>query len=752
MVYWRRESAVEPPAWFIPGTHGPAEGLLARYRPPQPVGAAGQYVRQFTAPGDLVLDLFCQGPAFVREAVATGRRVVAANVNPLSLLAAGLELEAPAARAVRAAFTRLADSPKGDFLLHHHLATLYRTACPACAAEGVAEWFAWDREANYPYRKAVRCPACAHGQEGPTDETDITAARRWEKRGLSYHYALNRAAPPDHPARRPAMELVDLYPPRNLSALMDIGLRLDGLELERPVRAALQSLLVTAFDLGSGLDPHGEARPRPRVLRLPNRYLERNVWLVMEDELNRWPLREDASPVVYRAPDLATLLADRRPGYVLLPVAAREVGEHLPPGSVSLILADPPRPDGVFWALCALWASWLWDGPLAERMRPLLRRRRFDWEWHREVLQTALQAAAALLAPDGHLVTLFGETDEELTESVCMAAAGAGYELAGWGASPEAGVRLVWRVPAPAGRRRGGPQPLPDLAERAAAWVGDCLAARGEPTPRVVLHSAVCAGLVQDCPDGCPPLAEIAHQAMGGLQRVAEESDLYWLSSLDGQPSPLPLADRVEQVVRELLCARAVWEADEALLAVYAALDGPLTPEFGLLLQCLRAYGVQEGAQWRLREGEDAACRAEEASGLRRDLLALGKRLGYRVSRGRGWDVRWRERGRDRYLFVLSPTAVLGRFLLAGPKIPPGAHPCLVFPGGRAELLAFKLARDPRLERAAQAQGWQFVKFRHLRRLIAEGVDRRAFAVVLPNDPVAGPEGVQIPLFIGGEP
>ena len=63
------QSAVEP-AWFIPGTVARPGVPLARYRPVQPLGAAAAYVRSLTQPGDLVVDLFCQGPALVREAVA----------------------------------------------------------------------------------------------------------------------------------------------------------------------------------------------------------------------------------------------------------------------------------------------------------------------------------------------------------------------------------------------------------------------------------------------------------------------------------------------------------------------------------------------------------------------------------------------------------------------------------------------------------------------------------------------------------
>jgi len=38
----------------------------------------------------------------------------------------------------------------------------------------------------------------------------------------------------------------------------------------------------------------------------------------------------------------------------------------------------------------------------------------------------------------------------------------------------------------------------------------------------------------------------------------------------------------------------------------------------------------------------------------------------------------------------------------------------IVLPGGRANLVAFKLQRDPRLRQAVE-EGWRFVKYRQVR-------------------------------------
>ncbi len=772
-------SDVPEQAWFIPGRPGTPSGPLARYRPVQPVQAVAAYVQALTQPGDLVVDLFCQGPTFVREAAAAGRRALGLSINPLLLVAARPGLGRRDGDALNAAFTRLADSPKGDVPLRRHLTSLYRSTCPVCGASSVAEWFAWDRDGNYPFEKAVRCSRCKEVQEGVPDDDDWHAARRIQPRGLAYYYALDRVAPSGHPARERAAELVELYTPRNLSALMDLTMRLEGLEADEEVKIALTAALLDCFDAGSSLDPYGEERPRPRTLRVPSRYLERNVWLCFEDGLSR--LTSTSPPVggieggMQRATDVAALVRGEAEGYALVSHAARDVRKVIRPESAALIITDPPRPDAVFWALSALWAGWLWESPAARTLRPFLRRRRFDWDWHWRVLRVALGAAGPLLTTSGHLVTIFSGSDDALLESVCLAASGAGYVLEGWGYGPEVGFRLVWRW------ERVEPKPLADVeslecdlvagAEESAVSV---LCERGEPTPSPLLYAGAYTRLAElgllahtatipkdsDAPRPLALTADAVHRAFEAApilqlaDRERTEGTLWWLEEPSQTAKPVvshvepPLADRVGTQVWELLAQRPAWDPDELVDAVYARFPGPLTPDLKLVLVCIDSYSVQEGETLRLRSEDDPLRRATELRTLRDDLAELGERLGFNVKRRGGWDVRWLGEEREVYVFNVSVTAALGLYLLIKQTADEGAQRCLVMPGGRARLVDLKLQRDPRLAHAVEADGWQFIKFRHLRRLIAkEELDRHALKTVLGLDPIVEQEAAQIPLF-----
>lgn len=752
----------ETPA-FIPGRPGDLEPPLVAYRPPQPRGVAGGYVRSLTSKGGLVLDLFCQGPRFLQETVDAGRRAIGISVNPVLLNAAREGLTPPQSESLNAAFTRLADTPKGDVPLGTHLNALYRSRCPSCASPGIAEWFAWHRDRDRPYEKAVRCRRCDGLRVGPTDADDVASAQSFASRGLPYYYALDRAAPLDHPSRERAAELVACYTPRNLSALMDLSRRIEDLRVPERVQIALKGLLLDCFDRCSKLYPRGEDRPRPRTLRIPVRYLERNVWRCLEDGLSRY--KDRARPSSHLDPvDVEALIGESGEGYALVPCAARDVGRVLGPGTVDLVLVDPPRPDGVFWALSALWSGWLWRSEEARALRPYLRRRRFDWEWHWQALRDALVAVASRLSEQGRLVTLFSADDGDMLVSVCLAAANAGYHLRGWGYAPEAGYRLIWSW-----EERVSPRPLEvdQLRKSVAAESGEAIAEtlrrRGEPTPEATLHAAAHVRLAQRGLLRAPAALKAEETVRGfiggafeeGLQyapivnvdEVTADRDSHWWLR-EGDPETVILADRIEKLIRQLLSQRLVWIEDDLIAAIYDRYSGPLTPDLTLVRTCISSYGTREGSEVRLRMEDDPGRRRREIESVRQSLLDLGSRLGFSSSVGDPWDAHWSEDGHPRFLFAVSGTGLLAPWLLRRRLSRTDAEKCLVVPGGRAELIHLKLQRDPRLVDAVECGPWQFIKFRHLRRLMDEqDLDRQALEIVLGLDPIAEQEHAQLSLL-----
>jgi hypothetical protein len=795
---------------FTPGQPLLPGPPLAPYRHFTSMGALGPYLDAYTGPGDLVIDLFCQSPTWVHAAAQAGRRALGLNVNRALLLAASLPLTAVERQQVEAAFTHLAEARKDSDTLQAYIEGLYRTACAACGATTIAEAFIWERDGDAPVAKRYRCPVCdaagaAPLSEAPVDAADRVAVARFERRGLRYWLLLDRAASRDAPYRDRVASLLDLYTPRNLSALSDLLLKSDGLMLAPPVRRVLDALLLDTFDRATSLHPPDSPSSRPRRLRRPARYTEANVWRLLERTLETWrgmPL----APVPH-APSLGALFIPGEPEtpdapspapIYFAPLSTAQARRELPPGCATLIIVDPPRPDTVLWHLSALWSHWLWGSQAGAPLVPILGRRWLDKDWLWRGLRGALEAVAPLLHSDARLVCLFSDENPVLLEALTLAAAGAGYELVGWGAHPPGDVRLNWRV----GAAPTSPPPEPDslsraVAERAADASLNALRIRGEPVAWPMLHAALHADLAQssllarigNLPDDTADsqvapetltqplswLAEAVRAALDGaplrqLTNQPTDQVLWWLNEQFEPGAAAPLSDRVELAVAEILRDLLAVTETDLHLRVYARFPGPQTPDTHLIRLCLFSYGDEHApGHWRLRAEDDLEARAAETDAVIDDLSSLGRRLGFKVGlgipRAGEWAVRWLdETDHTAYAFAVRTTAVLGDLLfnplpLASPPQVEGmgraaeakTTPCLTLPGGRAVLVGHKLRHDPRLRQGADRHGWQFLKFRHLRHLVqevaAKQLDRYAFQAALGLDPIVEQEEAQLSLW-----
>lgn len=714
---------------LLPGK--PATPLLplARYRDPQIAGCLEALLVSTTRPGDLVVELASQGPGYIRETLHAGRRVISLNINPLPLLASALWLDPPAPESLRAALTRLGDLPKGERPLFIHLRELYRARCPTCNGQGVAEWFAWDRDVQRPYAKRVRCPRCASPQEGPVDEADLEVLRAFPpKAGPAYHLAVGRAAAADDPLRERAAELAALYTPRALNALMDVSHRLSQAAPTPQLRRGLTALLLEALDQGTSLTAHGETAPRPRSFKPPARFLERNVWLLLEEALRAYEVAYAAArelPAPPGAVSLPALLATTEPAYVLLSRSLQFLVRALPPASVGALVLQPSAPDALFWALSALWTTWLWGQDANPQLRPFLGRRRLDWDWYRDSLRGALQLGARLLRPGGLLLVLLPR-DEALPLATALAGgAAAGLAPQHWLAAGASGYRVVLGPAAPAPAQSVEPAAV--------------LRRRGEPTPTSLVQAALLAA----APEQSAPALELP-QRLNANGLLSPAPGLLWLA----QPQAVapPLADRVELHVFRLLQSRERWAIRDLLAACYTRFAGELSPDPALIEHCLASYATAVGEQAvGLLPTDAPIARQAEIGRYVQSLRELGERLGFMLEQPVGWDCVWTLNGQRRYGFRFTALAVLGEPLLQA--LGPGeGRRCLVLPGSRAGLVSYKLQHDGRLGEALQRERWVFIKFRHLRRMFKELNNAAEMEVYLGLDPIVEQERAQIPL------
>ncbi len=692
--------------YFIPADAAPRLTILPNAVPIVPPAVARAAIAQHTQPGDVVLDPFCAGLGVIQAALDLDRRLIAASFNPINTLAIAATLWP---RDAHAAFTHLADARKGTSRLQDHVLGLYTTACPTCRRPALAQHFLWDREQNAPIEKHVRCPACGESI-GPTDQTDRVAAQRFNPRGLPFWSLHGRVINAQHEDADRVSEVIDAYTPRAQDALNDIVLKFQALAADD--QRALRPALLATLDACTTLHGPDEAR-YPSGLKPPPYFIEKNVWFELEHSVS---LRPPGVPAPARVSTIQDLLEVSAPAVCLLTAPARELVKPLPPQSIQLLITHPPLPRPGFWALSTVWAAWLWGADRIDHLLPLLSRKRTNWDWQWRALASALSAVHPALRAEARSVMTCA-ADETILESVTLAGASAQYDLDSVVCDPLDGARLTWQIGRSTTQHLTPPngflRAMQSDVSRAATAI---LRARAEPTPWPTLLAGILANLGHSTalPDFAQlpesdqtPLAQLrelvkASLAAAPVQEVG--SRRWWLSGDEGAGTPL--ADRVEEIVFELLRERNEWSAFDLVQEVYRHLPGVLTPDRALVATTIHSYAEElPSDRVRLRPEDNGAARTAEVIEVEALLLEIGSRLGFEAERS-GNEALRRIVWHAAESFTISPSASVKILLRQAPGV-------LVIPGGRATLLQHKLARDARLAETR----WRLLKFSAVRNI-----------------------------------
>ena len=733
---------------------------LARFLPPIPEGVITSWLRSNIPPGAdtsqpvLVLDPFGASPRVALEAARAGYILLVAANNPITRFMLEIAAHPPTEDELRAALADLAASKKGDERLEPHIRSLYITNCDQCGREVEVEAFLWDRgdlggaadkatPANpTPYARIYHCPYCNTNGEFPTIETDLARAAQFTTSSLHRARALERVTSLDDPERHHAEEALAVYLPRAVYALFTLINRLDGLNLAPLRRTHLQALLLSACDQANTLWAHPTGRARPRALTIPPKFRENNVWQALEQAIPQWALPGKPVPLVIW-PEQPPLQG----GIVVFEGRLRQLMEYLADVPIGAVVTALPRPNQAFWTLSALWAGWLWGREAAAPIKSVLRRRRYDWAWHTTALHATMESLAPRLKPKTPFFALIGEAEPGFLSASMIAAGNAGYELLGLVMPTEGGqVQISWQSPDIEPSQSYSEGERVDIVRSAASRY---LRELGEPCHYLCLHAAALSALSQA---GALRQSQLASADMltqvnrtlegalsyrSGFSRLGGsdkslEIGHWWLREVP--QDILPLSDRVEiELVRYL-----IHHTDVSLLAIYTNLyelfPGLHTPNAELIQTCLESYGEETApgsGTWHIHPQNTPKARRIDLKNITAHISEIGRLLGYQVEGDQ--PIVWRDNsGEVVHAWYATVSAVISEMVFKRSH-PPGKS-MIALPGGRSNLVAFKLQHDPRLRQAVE-EGWRFVKFRQVRWLAQNPVlDREALDPLLAQD------------------
>jgi hypothetical protein len=749
---------------YLPGYGNVYPIPLGRFLPLVPGGVIPVWLGSHVPAGAWVLDPFGASPQAAIEAARAGYRVLIASNNPVTRFILEMLACAPGREDYMAALADLAASRKGDERLERHTLSLYETDCTRCGKNIYAQGFLWDKQADAPYARLYSCPYCGDSGERPLSPSDLARLAGLPPAGLHRARALERVAALDDPARPDVENALTCYRPRSLYALFTLMNKLESYSTHPAKKALLTALLLTACDEASTLWPYPAGRNRPRQLAVPSHFREHNLWYTLEAAVDLWA---QAAPQV----PLKVWPETAPPGGITLYQGRlKEVADQLGELRIQGVFTAVPRPNQAYWTLSALWSGWLWGREAATPLRSALSRRRYDWNWHAVALQSVLNFLPSFLPPKTPVFGLFPEVEAPFIGSAFLAADSADLVFSGMALRSELEpAQVEWEVGMRSHPVTGNPA---EAISRAA--IQTTLRQRGEPTPHLVLYSAAVAALARehalqgDLPPsaslpgvqkGLPSsnLGETFSQLQGSLRRAfadrtlfihyggseqSPEAGLWWLreewseeASGETEGPTTTLAGRVEVEVVHYLQKHPGCPFDELDLEICRTFRGLVTPSTDLVRMCLVSYGVEDPAHpggWILRPEDSPSQRRREISEINTLLVQTGERLGYTA--GPSLPVTWIDsQGHLDWVFYVTASSLAEGYIFAREQEP--ACSLIVLPGGRANLLTYKIERDPRLEQAVR-EGWRFLKFRHLRSLAENPLLNKAmWASQVNSDP-----------------
>lgn len=463
-------------------------GPLNRFLPPIPESTARGFTAGLNLPGAWILDPFAASPRMTVEMARAGQRVIVTAGNPVSRFLLDLAAHPPKLIDLQAALADLAAARKEGQRLETLLQSLYMTRCENCEREIPAEAFLWDGKTSALIGRIYNC-TCGSGGEHPITPEDEENAARWAQTdGLHRSRALGRVAPTDDPDRPFAEEALSFYLPRAVFALGTIINRLDALTTTDERRRCMTALLLYALDSANALWPHTSERPRPRALTIPAVYRENNIWLALEAGVKAWASEEAPIPL--------TLWPEEPPesgGLCIFEGPLRELAPELTEISIKAAAGAIPRPNQAFWTLSALWSGWLWGQSAAGPFKAVLRRRRYDWQWHAEALRALFSSVAGVVAADTPFWGILAEPEPSFVSAVFLAAHTARFDMDGLAERGELDpIQILWKK-ASVGRKK----PLPLDINYIRKIMREILEAQGQALPYIHLHAFILATLAE---------------------------------------------------------------------------------------------------------------------------------------------------------------------------------------------------------------------------------------------------------------
>jgi hypothetical protein len=735
---------------YLPSLKGFYNPPLCRYLPPLPKGVISEWLLSNTNPGDLILDPLGSNPMLALEAANQSRRVLFARNNPIIWLILEALASAPSENQIQSLVSKLLLSRQVDETLDLHLQSIYMTACMECGNTIQPQGFIWEQDALIPTSKVYNCSFCGDTGERTVSEQDIKNLERLGNIRLQRTRAFYRVMQGGDYEKDSIEAALNCFLPRAIYVAMLLINRLDGLILKMSERRLLQAILLSVFDDATSLWRWPEKDQRHLQLSVPTRFIEKNLWLSLDNAAKTW--FPGSSPVC------VTYWPKLPPPEGGICFYQRQLTDQkglLQNEKPTAIVSVFPRPNQAFWTLSALWSGWLWGRKGVTPMRSALSRRRYEWHWFAQAISSSIKPLTSSLINDTRAFGLFPQVTGNFYLGLQAGMRIAGFDSVGAAYRAEDDlIQCQWKLASIKINVRE--KPLRSL-------IFDFLETRGEPATilEITLQCLTELALAGNLPAQINLLGETLFSKIQEEVSLALRDDQFaqcyksnlstgsqwWLSETGS--FTMPVSEKVEKTIHGLLLEGKPIDNRDLERLICKQFPGSQTPSAELIRLCLESYAdpsLKDSHSYILQAEDSTLNRQNNVNEMRAILSICSEKLGF-IQEIDAEFIKWKSsKGQFTHRYFIIITGLISETMLSLSN-DDEIRNIIVCPGSRSRLIDYRIKHDPRLEIVAE-KNWHFVKFRTLRRLAQyENLTLDAWNEILDSDPPLWDPPSQFQLF-----
>ncbi|MHB8277397.1 MAG: DNA methyltransferase [Candidatus Humimicrobiaceae bacterium] len=645
---------------IVPKSHSSMYSMH-KYWARKPHNVVSEYIKHYSKEGEIVLDLFLGSGVTALEAIKIGRKAIGIDLDPMSIFITEQTAIPVDIDELKLGFKKLENETKSIIY------KLYETNCNNCGSKRISEAIIINNNLPTEIRFECNCKKEVFKKYWKkTDYYDVEFIKEKEALFSPYWFPQNELVWNSRINVSKGLKVNDLFTNRAIIALSTLYNSIQS--LKNPViRNLLFFCFTSSLAQSSNLVPVYRKIGRERQVGgwdirgfwIPSEHLEINVWNCFDERFKKLLRgKEETNKLIglERFKPKKNVLELIKDGTLLLLNQSATNLSNLPNNSVDYIFTDPPYGDAVpYLELNYMWSSWLKMNPAFEEEIIIsdspVRNKKF--EEYNQLLIKSFREAFRVLKPEKWMTVTFHSTNLKIYNSIIRAVIFAGFELEKILYQPPARTSAKALL-APYGSAVGDYY-IRFIKPKKAKTTGiekkefdninfeqivieatkGIIAERGEP----VFYNDILKNIYV-------ALDKYGYLLMANPQNISDVLEKYkdkefvfveekgwWFKNPEKYYlHVIPLKDRVETAVLQVLKRKNSVSFDEVLQEIFINFNNALTPNPQNILDVLAEYAYKKNNLWKIKNSIEI--RENEHDKIIYILCYLGSKLNFNVYTG----------------------------------------------------------------------------------------------------------------------